>query len=99
MRETVPPAAVEGRAMIALALVGQRSAADEVHLAADAAVHALADRVGTHLAGQVDLDRRVDRDHALEAADDRRVVGVLGRTHLDHRVVVGPAIEPLESRA
>ena len=47
------------------------------------------------LAGQVDLDRRVDRDHLAERADHVGVVGVVGRAHLDHRVVVDQVVEPL----
>ena len=34
----------------------ERRAADEVHLSADAGVDAVADRVGAHLAGQIDLE-------------------------------------------
>ena len=54
----VPSLAVEGSAMIGLPLLGQRRAADEVHLAADAAVEPAADRVGADLAGEIDLDAR-----------------------------------------
>ena len=50
MRDTVPPAAVDGSAMIGLPPVRQRGAADEIHLPADARVDAEADRVGAHLA-------------------------------------------------
>ena len=50
MRETFPPAAVEGSAMIGLPPLRERRAADEVHLPADARVDAVADRVGAHLA-------------------------------------------------
>ena len=39
----------------------------------------MADRVGDDLAGQVDLDRRVDRDHPAERADDVGVVGEVDR--------------------
>jgi hypothetical protein len=47
-----------------LAAARERRAADEVHLAADARVDAVADRVGAHLTGEVDLQRGVDRDDA-----------------------------------
>ena len=47
-----------------LAARRERRAADEVHLPADAGVDAVADRVGADLAGEVDLERRVDRDDA-----------------------------------
>ena len=54
----------------------------------------MADRVRDDLAGQVDLDRRVDRDHPAERADDVGVVGEVDRPHLDHRVVVDEVVQP-----
>ena len=93
IRDAVPPAAVEGSAMIGPALRGERRAAHEVHLAADARVERVADRVGDDLAGQVDLDRGVDRDHPAERADDVGVVREVDRPHLDHRVVVDELVQ------
>ena len=49
------------------------------------------------LAGQVDLDRRVDRDHPAERADDVGVVGEVDRPHLDHRVVVDEVVQALRA--
>ena len=40
----------------------QRGAADEIHLPADPRIDPEPDRVGDHLAGEVDLERRVDCD-------------------------------------
>ena len=93
MREIVPSSAVDGRAMIGLPPLRSRGAADEVHLAADARVEQRAQRVGADLAGQVDLDGRVDGDHALVLGDDEGVVGVVGRVELDDRVVVDEVVE------
>ena len=50
----------------------ERGATHEVDLAADAAVEAMPDRVGDDLAGEVDLDGRVDGRHALK----RRMIAV-----------------------
>ena len=80
--------------MIARPSGRERGAADEVHLAADAAVDPVADRVGDDLAGQVDLDRRVDGGHPAERPDDVGVVGEVDRAHLDHRVVVDEVVQP-----
>ncbi len=69
-------------------MAGERRATHEVHLAADAAVEPRADGLRADLAGEINLDGAIDRDHALELANDERVVGVVGGPHLDHRVVV-----------
>ena len=69
----------------------------EVHLSADAGVDTRADRIGDHLAGQIDLDGRVDRDHPMERPDDRRVIREIDRAHLHHRVVVDEVVQPLRS--
>ncbi len=45
------------------------------------------------LAGEVDLDRRVDRDHPREGADDVGVVREIDGPHLDHGVVVNEVVE------
>ena len=90
-----PPLAVDGRAMIARPSDASAGAPDEVHLAADPAVQPVTDRVGDDLAGQVDLDRRVDGDHPAERPDDVGVVGEVDRAHLDHRVVVDEVVQPL----
>ena len=95
MRETVPPAAVDGRAMIGLPPARQGGAPDEVHLPANARVDAKADRVGTDLTGQVDLERRVDRHDLVVLADQRRVVGAVAGMELDERVVVHEVVEAL----
>ena len=54
---------------------GEGGAADEVHLAADPRVEPVSDGISHDLPRQVNLDRRVDRDHPSERADDVGVVG------------------------
>ena len=71
-----------------LALAAHRGAADEVHLAADARMDPVPERVGTHLPGEVDLEGRVDRDHPIDLADRQRVVRAVARMELHERVVV-----------
>ena len=93
MRE-MPPAVTDGQRDDGLAAVGERRAADEVHLPADARVEPLADRVGADLAGEVHLDGAVDGGDARVAPDDRRVVHVGDVEHLDERVVVDEVVEP-----
>lgn len=68
---------------------------DEVDLSTEAGVHAGADRVGADLAGQVDLDARVDGGHFRVLADDFGVVDVVDLQHLDERVVVDEVVELL----
>ena len=55
----------------------------------------MADAVRHDLAGQVDLDGRVDRRHPAERADDVGVVGEIDLAHLDHRVVRDEVVEAL----
>ena len=45
------------------------------------------------LAGQIDLERRVDRDDVVVLADPRGVVGVIAGMELDERVVVDEVVE------
>ena len=97
MRDTVPSGGRRGQRDDRPALTGERGAADEVHLAADARVEPLADRIGDDLAGEVDLDRGVDGDHPLEGPDHVGVVGEVDRPHLDHRVVVDEVVQPLRA--
>jgi hypothetical protein len=74
------------------AVFGAGGAADEVELAADAAVEAGTDGVGADLAGQIDLDRRVDGDHAVVLGDVEGIVDVVGGVHLDNRIVVNELV-------
>ena len=55
MRDTVPPAAVEGRAMIARPSSASAAPRMKSIWPPTPRVEARADRVGAHLAGQVDL--------------------------------------------
>lgn len=70
-----------------------RRTPDEVELPADPAVEPRPDRVRTHLPREVDLDRRVHRNHLTMLRDDTRVVRVVRGVHLHHRVVVGEVIQ------
>lgn len=64
----------QGQDGLALAVGADGGAAEEVHLPADAGEHARADRVGHDLAGEVDLDARVDgRDLGVHRYQVRRV--------------------------
>ena len=53
--------------------------------------------LGIDLAGEVDLERSVDRDEAAEIAEHQRVMGVRRRADVDRRVAVGEAIDPRRS--
>ena len=76
-----------------LALAGERGAADEVHLAADAAVLADADGLAGHLPLQVHLEAGVDGDHAVVLRDDEGVVDVVDRVKLHVGVLVDEVVE------
>src|SRR6185312_5324952 len=52
------------------------------------AVDAMADGIGAHLAREIDLDCRIDGDHAVVLADQGRVVGAIAGMEFDGRVVV-----------
>ncbi len=80
--------------MMARAAGGAAGAAVEVDLAADARVEPGAQRVGADLAGQVDLQGRVDGHHLVLLADDERVVDVLGGVEGEERVVVDVVVQP-----
>ena len=47
-----------------------------------------ADRFRTDLPGQIDLDRRVDRDHVVVLRDDSRVVALVGRIVQESLIIV-----------
>ena len=76
-----------------LAAARARRAVHEIHLAADARVDRVPDRVGADLAGKVDLDCRIDRGHAVVLADDRDVIRAIAGMELDQRVVVDEVVE------
>ena len=78
-----------------LAALRTRRPADEVDLTADAAVEQRSERVGTDLPGEIHLDGRVDRGHPVVLRDHERIVRVLGRVELDHRVVVDEVVQRL----
>ena len=64
-------------------------AADEVELPADRAEIAAGRDFGIHVAGEIDLDARVDRVQVLHACEHLLVVRVFGRAHLERVVAVG----------
>ena len=77
-----------------LAALGTAGAVDKVDLPAHATVKPRADRIGAHLAGQINLDGRVDRDHAVILRDAEGIVDILRGVQLDHRVVMDEVIKP-----
>ena len=74
---------------------GAPGALVEVRLPTDARVESGAQRVGAHLAGEIDLQRRVDGHHLVLLPDDERVVDVLRRVEGEHRVVVHVVVQLL----
>ena len=71
-----------------LATRRQRRTANEVHLTANAGEHLVTDGIGTDLAGQIDLDGRVDGDNLGIPTDDRSVVGPVAGIKTHQRIVV-----------
>ena len=67
---------------------GQRGPAHEIHLAPDSTVLNRSNRFGTHLPGQVHLQRAIDGHKPVESANDLWVVGVGNRVELDRGVIV-----------
>src|SRR3974390_270989 len=70
------------------ATLALRSAADKVDLSANAAVKSCADGISADLAGDIDLQCRVDSDHFVVLRDDPGIVGVFVGVKLEHGVVV-----------
>ena len=68
--------------------------ADEVDLPADRADVVAADALGVDLAGEIDLERRVDRDIALQPRQHVERMRVAHGAELDGRVAVREAVEP-----
>ena len=99
MRDTVPFFGRGGQGDDGLAARRARRAAVEVRLAADAGVELGAERVGAHLAGEVDLEGGVDGHHLVLLADDERVVDVLGGVEREQGVVVDVVVELLGAHA
>ena len=75
-----------------LAALRERCAVDEVDLSADARPEFRAQRVGAHLARQVDLQGRVDGHEAVVLRDDVGVVRVSDIHHQHARVVVDEVV-------
>ena len=94
MRERVRSRLVDCSAMIDRPSAARLAARDEIHLAADKADMPSPCGLGIDLAGEVDLERAIDRDEAAEIAEHQRVMGVRRRADLDRRVAVGEAVEP-----
>jgi hypothetical protein len=72
-----------------LSLVAARRSAYEVDLAADAREEVAHERIGRHLAGEIDGEGGVDRDHALVPRDVERVVREVAGPHLHDGVATG----------
>src|SRR5208337_1419625 len=62
--------------------------ANEVHLPSNPAVEAGSDRVRANLAGQVDLQGRVNRYHVVVAGNECGIVGIRRWMKLENRIVV-----------
>jgi hypothetical protein len=70
---------------------------DEVHLAADKPDMPSSCGLRIDLAGEVDLERTVDRDEPAEIAEHQRVVCVRGCADVDRRIAVREAVEASRS--
>ena len=81
-----------------LAPLGERRAADEVHLAADARVLPVPDGVGADLAGEVHLEGAVDGADLGVELDDGRIVDVAEVEHRHGGVVVEEVVEPARAQ-
>lgn len=92
MRETVPSRVADGRAMIGLPS-RLRAAPRMKSVCPQIRCRNAPDGVRTNLSGQVHLDRRADGDHPVIACDLERVVGELGRTKLERRIVGEVVVE------
>ena len=83
-----------------LAALRAGRAADEVHLAADAAVEVVCRCESAHTWPVRSTSmRRVDGHHAVVLGDQERVVGVLGRVEFEDRVVVRRSRTAARARA
>src|SRR6266566_1386257 len=71
-----------------LSSFGPRSTSEKVHLPADAAVELIPDRVGTYLAGEINLQRGVYCHHVVIAGNQSRIIGVCGWVELEYRIVI-----------
>jgi hypothetical protein len=58
-----------------------------------------ADGIGAHLAGKVNLQRGVDRDHFILLADDERVVDVFRGMEREQRIIVHVVVNLLRAEA
>src|SRR5262249_253153 len=80
-----------------LSTLAARGPANEVDLSADPAVEARADRVGTYLARQIDLQAGVYRDHVVVAGNDERIVRLIDWMQFHSRVVMHELVPPLRT--
>ena len=94
IREIVPSRAVDGRATIERPVRRHQRGAGERALPADRPDVAAGRRLAVDLAGEVDLDRRVDGVQRSERGRARGASWVyVDRPHRQRRVVVGPVVE------
>src|SRR6266705_1126454 len=66
----------------------QGSPTHEIHLPPYPAILQGANRLGTHLPGQIHLQGAIDGHKMVELASDVRVVGVGNRVHLDYGSII-----------
>ncbi len=61
---------------------------EKIYLPAHPTILDGANRLGTHLPGQVHLQGAIDRHHMVKLPNGLGIVGVGGRTQLDHGIII-----------
>src|SRR5665213_3054428 len=97
LRQTQPPS-FRAQDSDEHAALGTRCSANEIQLPAEAAVRPCSERIGADLAGEIDLQRRIDGDHAVVLRYDKRIVGVADRPEFEDGVLMNAVTEPLRSK-
>src|SRR6476660_1042374 len=64
-----------------------RRATQEIHLTANTAVEPCPDRVRANLAGEVNLECRIDRNHVVVSRNQKRIICVSSGMKLKYRIV------------
>src|SRR5216117_1331506 len=61
---------------------------EKIYLSAHPAILGGADRLGTHLPGQINLQGAIDGHHMVKLTNDLDIVGVADRTQLNHGIII-----------